>query len=396
MHPVRGPVILIIAVALAACTGAAVEETAPPSLPAEISGRIVVLDSGGNIVTVDPDGGNRVEITDDGDSSRYFQPIWSPDRLTLAWGVADSDGFAVGIAADDGSDRRRVEMAGFPFYLNWSPDGEQIGTLHGGSGGTLAFEVVDPVAESSMTVDTGSPYYFSWSPESDALVVHVDGDRLEIFDESANPTDIGPTSPSFSAPHWTPTGIFYLGPDGVTLRADDGELDVLSEASGFVGINPNSQGSLVAIHSLSGQGGVTVGLEAQEEGDPSTVSILDLESGEIDTVATGLSVGSFWSPAGTRLLILEVNANAGAVDLVVWEAGETRTLTTIEVPGSLITEALAFFDQYAQSWQMWSPDSNAIVLPGSIGDAAGIWVVGIDGADPLKIADGEWAAWSHG
>jgi hypothetical protein len=45
---------------------------------------------------------------------------------------------------------------------------------------------------------------------------------------------------------------------------------------------------------------------------------------------------------------------------------------------------------------MWSPDSNAIVLPGTIGDAAGIWVVGLDGADPLNISDGEWAAWSHG
>jgi hypothetical protein len=386
---------LIIAVALAACTGGAVEETAP-SLPAERSGRIVVLDSGGNIVTVDPDGENRLEITDDGESTRYFQPIWSPDTLTLAWGVADSNGFAVGIANDDGSDRRRVEMAGFPFYLNWSPDGEQIGILHGGSGTTFDFEVVDPVAERSTTVDTGSPYYFSWSPESDALVVHVGGDRLEFFDESANPTDIGPTSPRFSAPHWTPTGIFYLGPDGVTRRADDGDLDVLSDAAGFVGINPNPQGSLVAIHSLSGQSGVTVGLEAQEDGDPNAVSIFDLESGEIDTVATGLSVGSFWSPAGTRLLILEVNAEARAVDLVVWEAGETRTLTTIELPGSLISEALAFFDQYAQSWEMWSPDSNAIVLPGSIGDAAGIWVVGLDGADPMKIADGDWAAWSHG
>jgi hypothetical protein len=182
----------------------------------------------------------------------------------------------------------------------------------------------------------------------------------------------------------------------VTLRADDGELDVLSDASGFVGINPNPQGSLVAIHSLSGQSGISVGLETQEEGNQNAVSIVDVESGEIDTLATGLSVGSFWSPAGTRLLILEVNAAARAVDLVVWEAGETRTLTTIELPGSLITEALAFFDQYAQSWQMWSPDSNAIVLPGTIGNAAGIWVVGLDGGDPLNISDGEWAAWSHG
>jgi hypothetical protein len=386
----------VIAVTIAACTGATVEDTSPSSPVVRSSGRIVVLDSGGNIVTLDPDGGNRVEITDDGESTRYFQPIWSPDTLTLAWGVADSSGFAVGIADDDGSDRRRVEMAGFPFYLNWSPDGKQIGILHGGSGGTFDFEVVDPVAEGSTTVDTGSPYYFSWSPGSDALVVHVGGERLEIFDESANPMDIGPTSPRFSAPRWTPTGIFYLGPDGVTLRADDGELNVLLDASGFVGINPNPQGSLVAIHSLSGQSGISVGLETQEEGNQNAVSIVDVESGEIDTLATGLSVGSFWSPAGTRLLILEVNAEARAVDLVVWEAGETRTLTTIELPGSLITEALAFFDQYAQSWQMWSPDSNAIVLPGTIGDAAGIWVVGLDGGDPLNISDGEWAAWSHG
>jgi hypothetical protein len=150
----------------------------------------------------------------------------------------------------------------------------------------------------------------------------------------------------------------------------------------------------VAIHSLSGQDGITVGLDSQE--DPNSVSILDVESGEVTAVATGLSVGSFWSPAGNSLLVLEVNADARAIDLVLWEAGETRTLTTIGVPGSLISEALAFFDQYAQSWQMWSPDSAAVVFPGTIGDAAGIWVIGLDGADPLNISDGEWAAWSHG
>jgi hypothetical protein len=380
--------------AITACTSGDVEDTSPsPDAPSP--GRIVVLDSKGNIVTLDPDGGNRVEITDDGESTRYFQPIWSPDSLTLAWGVAGSEGFAVGIADDDGSDRRLVATSGFPFYLNWSPDGKQIGILHGGSGRTFDFEVVDPAAESSATLDSGSPYYFSWSPGSDAVVVHVGGDRLEIFDESANPTDIGPASPRFFAPRWTPTGIFYLGPDGVTRRTDDGERDLLSDASGFISINPNPQGSLVAIHNLSGQGGVTVGFEAQEEGGPNSVSILDVESGEIAIVATGLSVGSFWSPTGNRLLILAVNAEVRAIDLVVWEAGETRTLSTIEVPDSLITEALAFFDQYAQSWQMWSPDSNAIVLPGTIGDAAGIWVVAVDGADPLNISDGEWAAWSH-
>ena len=393
MRSVRAPVVLVISMALAACIVGTVEETSPSPVT-ESSGRIVVLDSQGDIVTLDPDGGNRVQITDDGESTRYFQPIWSPDSLTLAWGVADSSGFAVGISEDDGSDRRRVETSGFPFYLNWSPDGEQIGILHGGSEGTFDFEVVDPIAESSATIDSGSPYYFSWSPGSDAVVVHVGGDRLEIFDESADPMDIGPASPRFFSPRWTPAGIFYVGPEGVTRRADDGQSEVLLDTSGFISINPNPQGSLVAIHSLSGQDGITVGLDSQE--DPNSVSILDVESGEVTAVATGLSVGSFWSPAGNSLLVLELNADARAIDLVLWEAKETRTLTTIGVPGSLISEALAFFDQYAQSWQMWSPDSAAVVFPGTIGDAAGIWVIGLDGADPLNISDGEWAAWSHG
>jgi TolB protein len=228
-------------------------------------------------------------------------------------------------------------------------------------------------------------------------VVHVDGERLEIFDESATPTDIGPTSPRFFAPRWTPSGIFYLGTDGVTLRHNDGTSMVFpAPPSGQVSINPNPQGSLVAVHSLGGSGGLTVGLAPVAVEEPSTVSIIDIQSGASDVVSTNLSVGSFWSPDGTRLLVLEVNADARGVDIVIWETGETRLLTTMEIPGSLITEALAFFDQYAQSWRMWSPGSDAIVLPGTIEEDDGIWVIPVDGSDPVNISDGDWAAWSYG
>lgn len=208
--------------ALAACTTADVGEPTTAPIEDTCPGRIVVLDSGGDIVTLDPDGSDRVAITDDGDSVTYFQPVWSPGSPTLAWSVGDEAGFAVMTARDDGSDRNRVDVSGFPFYINWSADGEQIGIFHAGTGGTFDLWLVDPQASSATQLDSGSPYYFSWSPDTDAVVVHVGGDRLEIFDESATPTDIGPTSPRFFSPSWVPSGIFYLGPDGVTLRNNDG------------------------------------------------------------------------------------------------------------------------------------------------------------------------------
>ena len=383
--------------ALAACTTANVGEPTTAPIEEVVPGRIVVLDSGGDIVTVDPDGSGRVAITDDGDSATYFQPVWSPDSPTVAWSVADEAGFAVMTARDDGSDQSRVDVSGFPFYLNWSGDGERIGILHTGSGGTIDLELIDIEAARATQLDSGSPYYFSWSPDGDAVVVHVDGERLEIFDESATPTDIGPTSPRFFAPRWTPSGIFYLGPDGLTLRNNDGTSMVFpAPPSGQVSINPNPQGSLVAVHSLGSPGGLTVGLAPVAVEEPSTVSIIDIQSGASDVVSTNLSVGSFWSPDGARLLVLEVNADARGVDIVIWETGETRLLTTMEIPGSLITEALAFFDQYAQSWRMWSPGSDAIVLPGTIEEDDGIWVIPVDGSEPVNISDGDWAAWSYG
>ncbi len=356
-----------------------------------------MLDTEGDVVTMDPDGSDRISITDNGDSATYFQPVWSPDSPTVAWSVSDETGFAVMTASDDGADRRRIDVSGFPFYINWSPDGEQIGILYAGTGGTFDLGLVSPEAGRTSQLDSGSPYYFSWSPDSEAVVVHVDGDRLEIFDESATPTDIGPTSPRFFAPRWVSSGIFYLAPEGVTLRANDGSTIVFAAPpSGQVSINPNAQGSLVAVHSLGGTGGMTVGLGPTAVDEPHTVSIIDTESGASEVVSTTLSVGSFWSPDGARLLVLEVNADERAVDVVVWEAGETRLLTTIEIPGSLITEALAFFDQYAQSWRMWSPGSDSIVLPGVIEEGEGIWVIPVDGGDPINISDGEWAAWSYG
>ena len=60
----------------------------------------------------------------------------------------------------------------------------------------------------------------------------------------------------------------------------------------------------------------------------------------------------------------------------------------------------AFFDQYAYSNQLWSPDSQALVYSGRAPDSNGsggstIQVISVDGnAPPLVIAPGNLAFWS--
>ncbi len=379
------------------CTGSPNTQSSTSSVPTEPVGRIAIIEDSGNIVVLDPDGSNRVDITGDGESVRYFQPIFSPASATIAWSEGGPDGFGVGIAKADGTDRFTVTVRDFPFYLNWAPDGQRIGLLHNGSAGGVDMEILDVAEREASPFDNGAPYYFSWSPDGDALVVHSDGTRLQIFDESADPMNIGPTRSDYLAPHWTAGGIVYVAPEGLAIRRTvDAQRKILADIAGFVNVYPNHQGTLVAVHVIADvTPEIEVSLTAQETLEPNRVSIVDSATGEVVAASDMPSIGSFWSPDGSKLVMLLLTPAIGEFDVVVWEDGEATTLARVELPMSLVREALQFSDQYAESWQMWSPGSDAVVLPGTVDQERGIWVMPLEGS-PQRVGDGEWAAWSHG
>ena len=360
-------------------------------------GRLVVLDGEGNVVTLDPDGSDRVPITDDaGSAVRYFQPIWSPASSTIAWGEARSSRFGVGFADDDGSSRQTVQMGGFPFYLYWAPGGDRIGVLHSGLQGVLDFEVIDIDERSVSLLDSGSPYYFSWSPDGSEVVVHVGGDRLSVIDGEGKITHLSDTRPNYLAPRWTPDGILHVSSQGVTLQNRGEEPRILATTEGFVSLVANRTGSRIAVQVLLQEPpGLAVGLGAVAEPTRNVVSVLDMATGELEVASDSASLGSFWSPDGERLLMFLLTGPESDVDVAVWESGETEVLMSIKLPVSLVLEALRFFDQYSQSWQMWAPDSSAFAIPGEREGQSGIWVVSLDGSPPTRAIDGEWAAWSH-
>ncbi|MDP9494140.1 MAG: hypothetical protein M3P87_02775, partial [Actinomycetota bacterium] len=383
---------------LDACTGDG--GPSPASNPGAGINRLVALDGSGNIVTMDPDGSNSSQITDDGATVQYFQPTWSPVTDRLVWGEGSPEGFGVGSSAGDGSDQRTVATSSLPFYLNWAPDGSQVGILYGGGQGVV-FEVVDMVNFTSAAVGTGSPFYFSWKPDSTEIVVHVGATNFGTVTVGEEIVDLGTTAGVYQAPHWTQAGIFHFAEEGLVLVEPDGEEKLLATMPGEpVVFVANPQGTKIAIESFfaeeeEGQG-ATVALSATAEIGANAVSVLDVTTGEVDIASEDTSVGYFWSPDGESLLLLSLTGNTGEVDVSVWEDGETRPLTTIAPPLSFFFDVLQFFNQYAQSLQLWSPDSSEVALAGMIGDESGIWIIPTDGSEPSLVFDGEWVSWSYG
>jgi len=364
----------------------------------ELPGRLVVLDQTGNVVTVDPDGSDITAITDDaGEAARYGQPSWSPQADRLVWAEVSAAGTGIVLGGPEGEDKTSISMGAPPFYMSWSPDGRGIGVLHNGSQGVIDFELVDVEAATTAVVGSGSPFYFSWSPESDQVVVHVERDIFGTIDLDGTGIDLGPTGTDYPAPHWTPAGIFHLGENGLEVRDLTGDPRILATATGPVALVANDQGTKVAAQVITpdDQGGVTAALSETPPLPSNAVAVIDLDSGELTEVTDVPSIGFFWSPDGESLLILEPVSGVAEVDLLVWQDGETRTLSRLAPPPGFVREVLQFFDQYSQSLELWSPDSSAVVMAGAVDGEEGIWIHDIAGASPFKVMEGTWAVWSN-
>ena len=114
----------------------------------------------------------------------------------------------------------------------------------------------------------------------------------------------------------------------------------------------------------------------------------------------------FWSPDGSKIALVTPNASRNAFQ---WEVVDSRTGATIRVvefiPSSDLLTVLAFFDQYAYSHQVWSPDSRYLVFTGSLAGAGSdasqgrsvsqVFVVDVERSlFPVPLDDGFLASWS--
>ncbi len=395
--------LLALLVVIVSCTSSAGDETTTTARPDPTTttlsvetpsdpGRLAIVDDSGDIVVMEPDGSSRVAITDRGaDPALYMQPVWSPDGERLAWGQRTGTGFGIGIGRPEDGATKTLTTPNLPFYTFWSPNGRYLGALHNGDSG-VQFQIVDVESETAQLLDEDAPFYFSWSPDGDRVVTHAGVSRTQTITPSGEREDLDPTSGTYLAPHWTPSGVFHVVGNLLTLENDRGERSPVADVSGLTMFVSNPQGTRVALQTTGGSN-LTASTEDFPTVDGESVVVVEVDTGQVEIVDDSLALGFFWSPDGDALLVLTLSESE--VVPTVWGPGDgSRAYPSYRPSRSMLQDTFPFFPQYAQSVSFWSPDSASFAFAGTVDGDDGIWVQRLEANAPTKVADGSWVAWS--
>jgi hypothetical protein len=362
-----------------------------------LPGCIAVLDASGTLTVFEADGSHPTVIAgSDPDVTLVRQPTWSRDGTRIAWVGLEADGTSATVmtAAIDGTRSTDTVVAAAPFYLSWDPTSSRIVYLGGSATADIELGLVDVAASTTDPIDAGSPFYFSWAPKGNQLLVHVGTDRLDRLAIDGSFTPLGDPPGRFSAPVWTADGrtMFYVTEaDGrQRLVARDVATDrreILTRFDGVITFVVSPDGERVAYQVIRDGPELAVPL-----------SVIDRRNGRTRRVATALSAAFFWSPDGTKLLSLRPEVDERLLfRWNVWEDGDSFS-TDLFVPSlELSRDYFPFFEQYAQSMTLWSPDGLAFVYAGEQVESgeSGVWIQpAAPRIAPVRVADGVVASWS--
>ncbi|MGB0385600.1 MAG: TolB family protein [Ardenticatenaceae bacterium] len=406
-------------------------EERPPSVPPNSRGeegrsealsenarnRILVLGTDGNVFTVSPEGEARVQLTDNASRARkYRYPTWSPDGRMIAFVEVltneDSLDSALHVVSPDGQLKQEVPTQFPPFYLFWNPTGEKLTFLSNWTNG-MALRMVDVAggATEATTLQEGMPFFFSWEPTGNTMLAHIGGDLLTFLDLSGElaPLDIA-TGP-FQAPHWSADGqkLAFVSEGEkrenlLSVSNPQGEeVMEVTRQRGLFSFNWSPDNQRIA-YSYSQQ---TIGLGAF-----GPLWVHDTTTNQAWELSNEPVVAFFWSPDGQRLAFLRpelhepVKRVPEAAPLRqnsqlwlrwhIWNGERTYPLTIFQPTDSFLADYLRYFDQYAQSTSLWSPDSQMLLYAGlSERGLSGIWALPVkEGSSAHRVAGGELATWS--
>ena len=393
--------VLLLAL-LAACSIAVPGVGGPP--PARIAyvtpdGLIATFSPGGRPTVISPTAPNDADDADDPARRRYNWPSWSPDGRRVAFLAYDGIGNsgAVLVAEPNGANRVVVQELpyGYPVYLSWSPDSASLAMLATGED-SLRLLVGDISGRGDVrAVGVGQPLYSSWSPDSASLIVHTNGSYFSVVagrlavvsartEAAPERVDIDPET--FRAPAWSPTGAYQaiagdngIGRPALFLRTRDGVLRRFEEIAGPAALVWSPTGDRLAWSALDGS---PLGYDGLHIATPDGKTRQRLTDDRL--------FAFFWSPDGARIAYFAVDESRRAVVLRVLPSagGPARTVAAFQ-PTREFVQLITFFDQYAQSVSIWSPDNRTLLFAGWPPEAetdapASLYAVPADGSAPAE------------
>lgn len=415
----------------ATATAAPEEARAAVEVPATGSGRIAFVDPQGRLGTVAADGSDERLLT--GEEGAFLFPAWSPDGSRLA-AVGSSAG-GPGVFTVDDADGAAVtplyvNRGGAPIYLYWSPDGDAVSFIANHEEGLGLYLAPADGAEEARLLATGAPFYWQWRAGGDELLIHTgasaDDARLAFLDIDDGEAGADLARPGyFQAPAISADGQYLAwaevaagGSRWLVVRPEGGGEAKRLPHRGSIAMSwsPDPESRKLAFISPSGID------ERPLLGFQGPLRLLDATSGETGVLSPQFVLAFFWSPDGRRIAYVTLTgfddgqqaaswraplarrskgaAQHGSVQLTLWvadvDSGRSTQLLTFRPTQIYLTQFLPFFDQYALSHRVWSPDGTELVLPigGDPPAGDGIYVVPVTGGNARRVPGGDIAFWS--
>ena len=379
---------------------------------------IAFVDPSGLIRTVHPDGSSINRIGPD--EGFFTWPIWSPDATQIVFsGVApgkEGRGPLAMFVYLLGEDRTEIVYAnepgmgpilrGMPHYPLWAPDGSRLSFMASVPQGLTLFIDERPAEDGVGVVLRKAPLYAAWSADSRYLLVHGGLDHFLVdVGHRVKVEDLDIQSANYRVASWWPSGnkITYVsehgaGEDGLYLAdVESGDRTLVAEVPGGVAFlwSPDGE-SLALAHSVRRGGLLYQGVRFYSpDGTTQPLSINER------------LFAFFWSPDGTKLAYVTPSQQRGVLRWMVLDVTDGRRWPLVDfVPSRDQMTIFQFFDQFAYSHSLWSPDSRSLVFAGAPADgavsasfnrqtASQIIVLDTDAASsPSPIAEGFLAVWS--
>ena len=273
--------------------------------------------------------------------------------------------------------------AGVFYYPMWSPDGSRLAFIASeGEGLRLFVDIVDDAFAPNPVLDNG-PLWMSWAPDSRHLLIHrADSHFLvEASEDRVDVLSLGIRSGGYRVPAWQPGSNkatflaqneragFSLYSAEVSMEAGIGEIERLADVEGDTPFLWSPDGSRLAVAGPSViyvYLGLTIrvhrGLTIYREG-----------SGEMLLETTDAVIAAFWSPDGSRIAYVSLSDTPGVLRWMMLDMRDGNRWPLVDfVPTLDQLTMFQFFDQYAYSHSLWSPDGRSLVFAGNLKDQASV------------------------
>lgn len=377
-------------------------------------GRIAFVSANGRLGTVAPDGEELRYLTP---ANGLFQfPAWSPtgDTLAVIGGLPGGSGVFTVQDAED-STLVPIYTGSTPVYLYWKPDGTQVSFIAQHREGLGLYLSPPDGSNDSRLLATGQPLYWHWHPDGQRTLTHRGRQPLAYVDLEGNEDALDVGRGIFQAPGVSASGRFVAYSEQAETDGEGSLLTVRDEDTAVVLFSEAHEGVAALSWSPTADTLAYISPTSDRASFFGPLRLYDTVNDAVYTAVGEDVLAFFWSPDGRYIAYLSLGQGSQQADqkttagkpsqqrqarvtlsVLNVESGFQQPLYNYSLPTLFTAQFLPFFDQYALSHRVWSPDSQHIVLPvRGEEDVTRIVVIPRDGSPPTVVAEGVAAFWSQ-